>query len=782
MMISKYPNKIRLKKCFTSLSIVNCQLSILIFAIICLSCSTTKHVPAGEKLYTGIQRIEVTDEDKSEIGDAAMTDVETALAFPPNNALFGSSTTRIPFPFGLWMYNSFVNKKGKFNQWIFKVFAAKPVLISSVNPEVRTNIAQNLLREYGYFNGIAGYEIIPDRKDTVKAKIRYRLTMNEPYTYDSIEYRRLQRRVDTLLVLESDASLLREGDQFNVIRLDTERQRIASLMRNNGYFYFRPDYILYQADSTITPQKVNLRVSLDQGIPQQAVRPWKIGNLSVNLFGYSNERPTDSIRYKDMTIYYEGKLRVRPNILYNQFYFKPGDVYSQAKQTQTQSGLSHLNIFRYTEIHYTPSDTTRLCDTLNVAVNATYDLPLIGELEMNFTANNNRRIGPGAIFSVTKNNIFGGGESFGISVNGTYEWLIGRNRNTNYSLLDNYEYGVTGTFIFPRVLLPAFFKREYTFPASTTVQVYANRLNRAEFFRMSSFGGNLTYDFLPDPIRHHAFTPFRLTYTRLERTTEQFDLIAAQNPALFQSLNNLFIPAISYTYTLDNSVVRKGRHMTWWQLSVAEAGNTLSGIFLLGGKRFTEEKKILGIPFSQFLKLTTELRYNQVLDRNNRLVYRIGGGIIFSYGNTSIAPYSEQFYAGGANSIRAFTIRSVGPGRFHPETGNMMNFDHTGDLKFEGNIEYRFNLVGDLEGAMFLDVGNVWMLRDDPSRPGGTLKLKHLFNDIATGTGAGIRYNLDVLILRLDIGVGLHLPYDTGRKGYFNTSRVGFHIAVGYPF
>ena len=755
---------------------------ILFIALMLVSCSTTKNLPAGEILYTGIQKIEVTDEDKSDAGDETMSEIEAALSFPPNNALFGSSTVRIPFPLGLWVHNAFVNKQRGLGKLIYKLLASKPVLISSVNPAIRTNIALNLLHEHGYFDGKAEYEIISDKNDSAKAKVSYQLTMNKPYIYDSIEYRRLQRRIDTLLVLEDQSRLLQVGDRFNVLRLEAERQRIASWMHDNGYFYFRPEHILFQADSTISPQRVSLRVSLDQGLPQQAVRPWKIGTLSVNLFGYSNEPPTDSLQYKDMTIYYEGKLRVRPKILYNQFYFKPGDMYSQAKQVRTQSSLSHLNIFRFTDMQYTPSDTTMLCDTLNVNLNAMYDLPLNGELELNFTANNNRRIGPGTVFSVTKNNIFGGGESFGISINGTYEWLIGGKRNADYSLLDNYEYGIKGTFFFPRVLLPYFFKREYDFPASSTVQLYANRLNRAEFFRMSSFGGDITYDFLPNPIRHHALTPLRLTYTRLERTTPQFDHIAEQNPALYQSLDNLFIPVISYTYTLDNSVLRKGRHMTRWQISVAEAGNTLSGIFLLAGQGFNKEKKILGIPFSQFLKLTTELRYNQVLDRKNRLVYRIGGGIIFSYGNSTVAPYSEQFYAGGANSIRAFTIRSLGPGRFHPNTDNAIYFDHTGDLKFEGNIEYRFSLLGDLEGAVFIDVGNVWLLREDKSRPGGTFQLKHLLNDIVTGTGGGVRYNLDVLILRLDIGVGLHVPYDTGRKGYFNTSRVGFHIAVGYPF
>ena len=761
-------------------TIVKC--SLILIAGLCFSCSTTRNLPAGEILYTGIQKIEVTDEDKSEAGDDVMSEIEAALAFPPNNALFGSSTVRVPFPFGLWVHNGFVNKKGGFGKLIYKFFASTPVLISSVNPEVRTNIVRNLLRENGYFDGTAGYEIIPDKNDSLKARVKYQLTMNEPYTYSTIEYTRLQRRIDTLFILDSKARLLQEGDRFSALQLEAERQRIASWMRDNGYYYFRPDYIVYQADSTISPQKIDLRVSLEQGLPQQAVRPWKIGKMSVNLFGYSNEQPTDSLQYKDITIYYQDKLRIRPNILYNLFKFKPGDVYSQTNQLQTQSAINHLNIFRYTEMGYTPQDTTSQGETLDYNMNATYDLPFNSELEVNFTANSNRRFGPGAVFSLTRNNIFGGGESFGISVNGTYEWLSEGDRDKEYSLLDNYEYGATGTLNLPRVLLPTFFRREYDFPASTTAQLYANRLNRAEFFRIVSFGTSLTYDFQPNRIRHHAFTPLRLTYTRLERTTERFDQIAAQSPALYQSLDNLFIPAISYTYTLDNSVVRKGRHMTWWQFSVTEAGNTVAALYALAGKGFDKEKKILGNAFSQFLKVTTELRYNRVLNRSHRLVTRIGAGVIYSYGNSTIAPYSEQFYVGGANSIRAFTIRTLGPGRFHSDDNNAMYFDHIGDLKFEANLEYRFSLVGDLEGALFLDAGNVWLLRKDKSRPGGTIQLKHLLNDIVTGTGGGIRYNLDVLILRLDIGVGLHLPYDTDRKGYFNTSRVGFHLAVGYPF
>ncbi|MDR1102415.1 MAG: BamA/TamA family outer membrane protein [Tannerella sp.] len=750
-----------------------------------MSCSTTRRLPPGELLYTGIRKIEVTDEDRSEAGDEAMREIEVALSCPPNNSFFGSSQVRIPFPFGLWMYNTFVDKPGRFNRWMFRSFASTPVLLSTVNPELRTGIARNLLREHGYFNSVAAWEAVPDRKDSLKVKVHYRLTMNEPYTYDSIEYRRLQTRADTLLKFSVEDRLLRAGDQFNVIRLEEERQRIATLMRNSGYFYFRPAHIVCTADSTLAPRKVSLRVGLAQGVSPMVMRPWKIGNMAVRLYGDADESPNDSLRYREITIYYHNRLQVRPEALYRQFRFKPGDLYSQTRQAQTQAGLNHLAIFRYIDMQYEPRSESRRCDTLNLNVQAMYDLPLSGETEVNFTANSNKRVGPGAVFSLTKSNLFGGGESLGFSLNGTYEWLAGRSSG---SLTDNYEYGVTGTLVFPRVLLPRFFKRTYDIPASTTYQLYANRLNRADFFRILSFGGSATYDFDPNPIRHHSFAPFRLSFNRLERTTARFDSIAGHNRALFQSLRNQFIPAISYTYTLDNAPVRKGRHTTWWQFSAVESGNLLSSVYALTGRGFGESKRLLGNPFSQFLKLTTELRYNHVLNRNHRLAGRISAGAIYSYGNSTVSPYSEQFYVGGANSIRAFTIRSIGPGRTRPERDSYFdNLDHTGDLKLEGNLEYRFRLLGDLEGALFLDAGNVWLLRDEggEGRSGGKFAWRHFLSDIAVGTGAGLRYNFEVLVVRLDAGIALHVPYDTGKKGYFNKTRhegFGFHIAVGYPF
>ncbi|MDL2244508.1 hypothetical protein LJC54_03280, partial [Parabacteroides sp. OttesenSCG-928-J18] len=438
----------------------NLRLLLLLLAVgagFVSSCSVTKHLPEGELLYTGIKKMEVADPDPTREGDAAMQEVEGALAYAPNNALFGSSTTRIPIPFGLWIYNGFKKYKGGVGKWIFDKFAAKPVLINTVNPDVRVAVARNMLHENGYFDGHVAYEILPDKKDSLQAKINYSVEMNNAYRYDSIQYMRMRHFADTLINAHRHESLLRNGDQFNVIRLENERQRIATLLRNNGFYFYRPEYVVYEADTLQSPGKVWLRVMRKQGTPPNAMAPYRIGNISVYMNGYNSEAPTDSIRYKDMTIYYEGKLKLRPEVLYSRLRFKPGDLYTLEEQQRTQTGLSRLNVFRYAEFQYTEvnrsaardsigrgsynrrtrdeqggverldslrrrSDIYNQNNLLDVRINTVFDYPYDGELEVNASTKSNDYAGPGAIFSITRRNAFHGGELLGFQVKGSYEW------------------------------------------------------------------------------------------------------------------------------------------------------------------------------------------------------------------------------------------------------------------------------------------------------------------------------------------------------------------------
>ena len=764
-----------------TIPVLLCVGSILFF-----SCSTTKNLPEGETLYTGIRQIRIEGNDGSGAASHALEEVGAALAYPPNNALFGSSSVRLPLPVGLWVYNALVNTKGKFGKWLFNKLAAKPVFITTANPDARVAIARNLLRENGYFDGTSSYEILPDPKDPRKARISYQIGMNQLYTYDSIRYIRSRSLADSLIREHTAQSLLQTGGAFNVATLEAERQRISSLLRKNGFYYYRPDFIIYQADTLLSPGKIWLRVSRKPETPPYALVPYHVGDISIWLYGYNNEAPTDSVCYKDLTIHYEGKLRMRPSALYQRLILRPGDLYSEEKQKKMQTALSYLSVFRHSEMQFAPRDTSLGEDILDLHINTVYDLPFDGELEVNVTDKSNNLRGPGAIFSLTRRNIFHGGETFRIQANGSYEWQTGKSSAKG---LNSYEAGLSATLSLPFVWFPGFTRRGLAYPSNTTFRLYGDQLNRSRFFRMLSFSGSIVYEFQPVLVHRHSFTPFRLTYNRLQSTTAEFEEIVSRNPVLFLSLTDQFVPALSYTYTYDDSPVDK-RHHIWWEASLTEAGNLFSGIFALSGEKWnTPGKKLFGNPFAQFIKATAEFRYNHRINRNSHFVTRLMAGVIYSYGNARISPFSEQFYIGGANSLRAFTIRSVGPGRFHPEDPGKNRYayiDQTGDLKFEANLEYRFRLLGNLYGAIFFDCGGIWLVREDQNREGGTFSPRRFWNDLATGTGAGLRYDLDFLVIRFDAGIGLHLPYDTGEKGYYNIPRfkdaLGLHLAVGYPF
>ena len=758
-----------------------------------VSCSTTKNLPSGEILYTGIRSIDITDKDSIAVADEILDRIDEALSFPPNNAFLGSSFTRIPFPLGLWVYQSNVHKQGSFNRWLMNWLADRPVLVSSVRPETRARIVQNILRENGYFDGAVDYFVVPDKKDSLKAKIQYDITLNEPYLLDSIEWRRMQNRGDTLLTLNEADRLIRTGDLFSIDRLEAERQRITAIMRNNGYYYFRPEYVVYQADTTITSHRVNLRAGLRQGSPRSILRPWRIGDITCYLNGYDNEAPTDSVHYKDLTIYYEGKLRTRPRIIHDQLKFKSGELYSMQRQTETQTALNRLNIFRFTEIRYTPADTSLVNDTLQVRINALYDYPFDAVIEAKATMNDNNYAGPGASFSLVRRNAFGGGEVVTGSLYGSNEWNTGRKLIDNTGFINNYELGVKGDIMFPRLVLPQIGKRAYDFSAVTHLDMDFSMLNRASYYRRLVFATSLNYEFHPNYIRSHTFTPFKLVFNKLQKTTHAFDDIVYMNPSLYQSLQDQFIPSIGYSYSLGNDSIQEERNKTRWNFTVTEAGNLVSGAYAVFGEKFSQQgKSVMGNPYAQFLKVTTELRYNRYLARGKRLAMRAAGGIVYSYGNSSVAPYQERFYIGGANSIRAFTIRSIGPGRFKPDSKNPYSYiDQNGDWKVEGNIEYRGPFVGDLDIAFFLDAGNIWLLHEDETRPGGTFQFKNLLNDIALGTGVGFRYDMKALVFRIDFGYALHFPYDTRtddtkKKRYFNSPSfrdgLGIHLALGYPF
>ena len=766
----------------------------LLVGMLCIlmsACSTTKNLPEGETLYTGIDKLEVVNEDKTLAGITALTEVEAALAYAPNNAIFGSSSLRWPVPFGLWVYNGFEkyqDKKG-IGRWIFDHLGKSPVLMSSVNGETRAKVATNLLHDYGYFNGSVSYKEVP-QKNPKEAKVSYVIDMARPYFLDSIAYLKYPHYADSLIQSTRSLSVLKSEENFSVIKLEEERQRLSNLFRNHGYYYYRPEFTTYRADTLQKSGYVSLQVVPRNGIPAEAKKQYYIGNTSVYLTGYDNEPPTDTLRLRTMTFYYSGKKPgIRPNALMRNVFFRKGELFSQDRQTFTQEAIARMGVFRYSEFRYEPKDTTANGDTLNVNMYATFDKPYNAELELNMTTKSTDQTGPGAVFKITRNNFQRMGANLSFEVRGSYEWQTNSNVEGNSSKLNSYELGTSLSLDFPRLILPwkdtDLLRSRYQ--QKTSFKIYGNLLNRARFFNMLSFGGNVTYDFRKSRTWKHTITPFQLTFNTLMSTTERFDSITATNPSLALSLGDQFIPSMNYTFTYDNARLKRD-YQLWWENSITSAGNVTSLLYAALGKDFSEKnKKLLGTPFAQFMKFTSEIRTLFKVGEKQHIAARLMGGVLWSYGNQTIAPYSEQFYIGGANSLRAFTVRSLGPGTYNPGKITKYGYlDQTGDIKLEANVEYRFPIFGDLYGATFLDAGNVWLMRKDESRPGGELTLKNFAKSIALNTGVGIRYDLTFLVIRLDMGIALHVPYETGKSGYYNIPKfkdgLGLHFAIGYPF
>lgn len=762
----------------------------ILAVIVLAACSTTKHLPEGETLYLGLKKVNIVNEDKSPAAENALEEVNGAISIAPNNAIFVNPNVRFPIPFGLWIYNRFERYEKGFGHWIFKKLAANPVLISTVNPDTRVKVATNLLRDYGYFNGKVTYQVDSTRNPRA-VKLSYDINMGKPYFIDTLEYRGFSAYADSLIRANLSGRLVNKGDHFNVVTLNSERDRIIDLLRNYGYYYARSEFITFYADTLKNPGHVCIRMQPKNNLPPEASRTYFLGNTTVRLTGYNGEEPTDSIRLRDFTIHYSGdKPGLRFNVLRNRFIYRKGEQYSLRRQNYTQEALSRLGVFKYNEFQYVP----RGKDTLDINVNSLFDLPYDSELELNATMKSTKQTGPGAIFKLSRKNFLRMGASLSLELNGSYEWQTSSTVNREKSVMNSYELGAALTLDFPRIILPWIKNRidPFRFPSHTNFKIYIDQVNRARYFRMLSFGGSVSYSFQPSRSMKHTVTPLHLAFNRLQHRTAAFDSVATANPMLFRSLDDQFIPSVTYTFTFDDSWKQK-RVQWWWENSISSAGNITSLIYQAFGKKLSQrDKKFLGTPFAQYLKYTTELRPLIKFDDRNHLAMRFMAGVIWAYGNKTVAPYSEQFYVGGANSIRAFSIRSIGPGRFHPaETSRFSYVDETGDIKLEANLEYRFRIIGNLfggslNGATFLDAGNVWLMRSDSSRPGAQFTFKKFFDSIALGSGVGIRYDLSFLVLRLDWGIALHVPYETGKSGYYNIPRfkdgMGVHFAIGYPF
>ena len=765
-----------------------CDFLLFAFCLLLLgSCSTTKKLSDGEVLYVGVKKMKIEAPAKVKLNSTQKSAASGPLSVRPNNPLY-SPYVRSPFPIGLWVHNWNIKKEKGFKWWLYRKLAKKPVLISDVQPELRLKMVENNMKNFGFYGTQLRYEIIPKKHNPKKARISYWVDLAEPFRYGTIQLWGWRPRMDSLVRSFMKYSELKTGDQYDINILEEERQRISNLLRNRGYYFFQPDYIEYLVDTTRASKVADIRIGLKQGIPANAFEVYKIRNVEVVLTGNDGLGGQDSIVMDSVKILYEPPVTLKPNVLMRAVKVRPGQTYSAMRQSRTQANFVQLGVFKFANMNITAPDSTKQ-KVLDMQISGDFALPIETEVEVDISSKSNNLLGPGLTLGVTNRNMFKRAETFSVRLTGSYEWQIGGNKEAtgNSGLINSYELGLNFNLSVPRLLVPKLFKSKRDRREQTQFQIGTDLLNRHNYFRMISFWGSATYDFNSSFRNYHSIVPFKLNYTYLLQTSHAFDSVTTRNPAVAQSFRNQFIPSMSYTYTYDRAATYRNPNRLFWQTSITQAGNIIAGIQYLAGNHKGEGKQILNNRYSQFLKLTSELIGYKTVDNNNQLAMRIMGGIGYAYGNSKVMPYSEQFYIGGSNSIRAFHIRSIGPGSYHPEETKYSYLDQTGDIKLEGNVEYRFKIYERFKGALFMDAGNVWLLKAEKQRPGGEFRLKDIPRQIALGTGFGVRYDFSYIVIRADLGIPLHAPYDTGKSGYYNITGsfwkgLVLNLAIGYPF
>lgn len=712
-------------------------------------------------------------------------EIEAVLSYAPNGSILGSSSMRYPWAGRLGIYNKYKHSTSRFGKWMFNTFGSSPKFISTANPSMRTQIARNTLRNYGYFLGTTGYEIIPDKKPQT-AKVSYEIHPGPLYHLDTIRYQMFPPVKDSLILATAEKSALKSGMPFNVKTLEEERQRLSTLFRNNGYYYYQPQYIDFRADTIQRPLFVQLQVRPKTSTPEEANKQFYIGKTFVTVRRNNEFQTTDTLELNDFSMAYKGPGRppLKPNALKRYLFYKKGDLYQYRRQSMIQELISGMGIFQSLRMSYIPKDESPECDTLDVHIMAILDKPYDAAFEGKVTSKSNGQVGPGVSFTMARKNALRAGETIELNAWGSYEWQTGSNRKSGSGLLNSYEYGASLDLEYPRFMFMGLGRgiNRKTF-STTKFLIDAKWMNRAGYFGRVSIGTRVTYTFQKNRRIRHELTPLRLSYEVKLNSTERYDSIVQANQALYVSTRNQFVPSMEYTFNWKSD--RTDKHTL--MLNVKEAGNITSAIYAMAGQEFkTRDKHLFSVPFAQFLKFYGQYTRKVRLTQRSQLVGRIGAGIIYSYGNSTMAPYNDLFSIGGANSIRAFSARSIGPGSYHPANSSYSYINETGDIKLEANLEYRFPIIAALYGAVFLDAGNVWLRKCNDDMPGGEFKFKNLGRELALGTGVGLRYDLDFLVIRFDLGIGLHAPYETGKSGYYNMTSfgksLGYHLAIGYPF
>ncbi len=752
------------------------------------SCSSTKYVPDGSYL---LDEVRIHTDNK----DVKPSNLSIYLRQTPNSKWFSLIKTQ------LYIYNwSGRDSTRSINRTLRRLGDA-PVIYNeeetSRTGEEITKAVQNM----GYMRAT----VIPVRQTKKKKmKLTYQVTTGKPYIVRSIKYDIQDDKIKQYVRQDSVSTLLSEGMRFDVNVLDAERQRITDILLQNGYYKFNKEYISYAADTVRNSYYVDLTLSLIPYRQHSEDKPQPHRQYTVNKVSFITDynmlqspalnsvEVNDSLHYKGFPIYYKDKLYLRPKVLTNNLYITPGDLYKERDVQRTYSNFGRLQVLKYTNIRFFETQQNNH-PTLDAYVMLTKSKHQAVSFEVEGT-NSAGDLGAAASVSFQNRNVFRGSEAFMLKLRGAYEAVSGLQNDLNQNYI---ELGAEATINFPRFMFPFIsndFKRRIR--ATTEFGLQYNYQMRPEFTRIVASAGWSYKWGVQQQRSQHRIDLLVINYLYMPWIDEEFRetyLEQDENYILRYNYEDRFIVRTGYSYTyhsagrgfINNSLTGNSYAV---RLNLESAGNLLYALAKVGGMKKNDEGEytLLNIPFAQYLKGDFDFAKNWTIDYRNSLTFHLGAGIAMPYGNASIVPFEKRYFSGGANSVRGWSVRDLGPGTYSGDGKNFLN--KTGDIKLDASIEYRTRLFWKLRGALFVDAGNIWTIRNYKDQPGGKFEIDKFHKQIAVAYGLGLRLDLDFFVLRFDGGMKAVNPAYTNKKEHYpiihpRFSRdFAFHFAVGYPF
>ncbi len=740
------------------------------------SCQTTKYVPDGKYL---LYKVKVIPDIKS----IKSYDVISYLRQTPNPKLFDA----IPFNLGLYSLSS-PDTALWINRFLRKV-GDPPVIYDSTLTVSSVLELKKYMENKGYGNAVVTSDVTYKKK---KAYVTFKIKAGDPYTINKFRYGITDNDIKQIVLADSVNTLVKEGDNFDIDVLESERVRITKLLKNNGYYEFDKDYIGVIADSTIGNHLVDVMMYVKPmkrivGKDLYKTEPhskFTIRNIYyVALEDYMQATDTSIISklkqksYKDITIRSNVNL-IRPRALYRKTLLDPNTVYNESLVDKTYAKLSSLHIFKYLNIA-----TEQVGDSadkqLDCFVVMTPDKVQSISAQIEGT-NNEGDFGIAGKLTYTHGNIFRGGEVFKFSIRGGNESLIGKR--------SIWDIATEASFGLPILLCP-FLKRDFLRNNNTNTEIYANFSYqiRADYSRIIA-GTGIRYKWNDKKMINHQFDLFDFNYVYLPYMSDTLKKTIDKS-MLKYSYEDHLIMRMGYTIAYSNQKPNSLQNSYSIRGSVETSGNLLYGISVAAKANTNSNGSYLvgRIPFAQYVKADFDFAFRHVVDKKNSVVYHIGLGAGIPYANSNILPFEKRYYGGGANSVRGWSARSLGPGNYAAVSSAIDYMKQSGDINLNLNIEYRTKLVWKLELAAFLDAGNIWTLNDEGTAE-GQFKFNRFYKQIAFGYGIGLRLNFDFFVVRLDWGLKAYDPARASGEqwrfvpGWNIRNDTALHFAVGYPF